>query len=320
VAGGAGGGERPGGLLSELVADRTALFGVIVLALIVGMAVFAPLLAPYDPGVQSLRDRLTPPVWQEGGSWAHVLGTDHLGRDILSRIMYGARVSLVVGVSVVLLAGGFGIAVGLVAGYYGGRIDAILMRFVDTLLAFPGLLLALVILAVVGPSMASVILVLALSGWMVYARMARGIVLTARRLPYVEAAEMVGGRPGRVIFRHILPNLVSPMLTLAILEFANIVLAEAALSFLGLGVQPPATSWGLDVATGKDYLFVAWWPVTLPGLALAVTVLAINLVASWARITSDPQEREKRFARGVAAAERRRRRAADRRPAAGPAE
>jgi peptide/nickel transport system permease protein len=141
---------------------------------------------------------------------------------------------------------------------------------------------------------------------MVYARMARGIVLSARQLPYVEAAEMVGARPGRVIFRHILPNLVAPLLTLATLEFANAVLAEAALSFLGLGIQPPASSWGLDVAAAKDYLFIAWWPVTLPGLALAITVLAINLVASWLRITSDPQEREKRFARAVAAAERQR--------------
>ncbi len=194
------------------------------------------------------------------------------------------------------------------------------MRFVDTLLAFPGLLLALVILAVVGPSMWSVIAVLALSNWMVYARMTRGIVLSVRQLPYVEAAEIVGGRPSRVIFRHILPNLISPLITLAILEFANVVLAEAALSFLGLGIQPPATSWGLDVSAGKDYLFVAWWPVTLPGLALAITVLAINLVASWARITSDPQEREKRFARSVAAEQRRAARRAAPEAAARPAE
>jgi peptide/nickel transport system permease protein len=304
-------------LLAELWADKPAFIGAVVLVLLVAMAVFAPLIAPYDPAAQSLRARLVPPMWETGGSWAHLLGTDHLGRDVLSRLIHGARISLIVGVTVVALAGGFGIAVGLVAGYYGGRVDAILMRFVDTLIAFPGLLLALVILAVIGPSMTTVIVVLALNGWMVYARMTRGIVLSVRQLPYVEAAEMVGMRSGRVILRHVLPNLASPMLTLGILEFARIVLAEAALSFLGLGIQPPATSWGLDVAAGKDYLFIAWWLVTLPGLAIAITVLAINLVASWARTTSDPQEREKRFARSVAAQARRRRAPA---PDASPAE
>lgn len=294
--------------LRELWTDKPAFFGLLILVLLVLMAIFAPLIAPYDPADQSLRDRLLPPVWQDGGSWAHVLGTDHLGRDMLSRIIYGARISLTVGVAVVALAGCFGVAVGLVAGYFGGRIDAILMRFVDTLIAFPGLLLALVILAVIGPSITTVIVVLALNGWMVFARMTRGIVLSVRQLPYVDAAEMVGGRFGRVIGLHILPNLISPLLTLGILEFARIVLAEAALSFLGLGIQPPATSWGLDVASGKDYLFIAWWLVTLPGLAIAITVLAINLVASWARVTSDPQEREKRFARSIVAQLRRRKR------------
>lgn len=293
-------------LFRELWSDKPAFFGLAILVAMVLMAILAPLLAPYDPAAQSLINRLKPPVWQPGGSWEHLLGTDHLGRDMLSRIIHGSRISLIVGVSVVVLAGGFGVAFGLIAGYFGGRTDAIMMRIVDTLIAFPGLLLALVILAVIGPSMTTVILVLALNGWMVYARMTRGIVLSVRQLPYVDAAEMVGMGFTRVIVRHILPNLVSPLLTLGILEFARIVLAEAALSFLGLGIQPPATSWGLDVANGKDYLFIAWWLVTLPGLAIAVTVLAINLVASWARVTSDPQEREKRFARTVAASQRRR--------------
>ena len=293
-------------LLGELWADKPAFFGLAILGLLVLMAIFAPLLAPYDPAAQSLIDRLKPPVWQDGGSWEHLLGTDHLGRDMLSRIIHGSRISLIVGVSVVVLAGGFGVTFGMISGYFGGRIDAVCMRIVDTLIAFPGLLLALVILAVIGPSMTTVIVVLALNGWMVYARMTRGIVLSVRQLPYVDAAEMVGMNFVRVMMRHILPNLVSPLLTLGILEFARIVLAEAALSFLGLGIQPPATSWGLDVANGKDYLYIAWWLVTLPGLAIAITVLAINLVASWARVSSDPQEREKRFARSVAARQRRR--------------
>ena len=285
--------------LGELWADKPAFLGAAVLVCLVLAAVCAPLLAPYDPAQQSLMNRLVPPVWSESGTWAHILGTDHLGRDMLSRLIHGARISIVVGTAVVALAGAFGVAVGVAAGYFGGRIDAVLMRFVDTLIAFPGLLLALVILAVIGPSTTTVIVVLALNGWMVYARMTRGIVLSVRQLPYVDAAEVLGGRPRRVIAYHVLPNLFSPLLTLGILEFARIVLAEAALSFLGLGVQPPATSWGLDVANGKDYLLIAWWPVTLPGLAIAITVLAINLVASWARVTADPQEREKRFARTV---------------------
>jgi peptide/nickel transport system permease protein len=297
-------------LLSELWHDKPGMIGLVVLVLLVLMALFAPLIAPYDPAEQSLRARLIPPVWQEGGSWAHLLGTDHLGRDMLSRVIYGARVSMFVGVAVVAIAGGFGVAMGLIAGFFGGRIDSAIMRLVDTLVAFPGLLLALVILAVIGPSMWAVIVVLALTNWMVFARMTRSIVLSVRQLPYVEAAEMAGGRPGHVIRRHVLPNLVSPLLTLGVLEFANVVLAEAALSFLGLGIQPPATSWGLDVSNGKDYLFIAWWLVTIPGLAIALTVLAINLVASWARVTSDPQEREKRFAATVAAKLRRRARRA----------
>jgi peptide/nickel transport system permease protein len=283
----------------EIRHDKAGLIGLTLVLLLVALAVFAPLLAPHDPAAQNLRARLLPPVWLDKGSWTYLLGTDHLGRDVLSRLVYGSQVSLAVGAGVVLLAGGFGTVMGLLAGYYGGRTDAFIMRWVDTQVAFPGLLLALIILAVVGPSMTSLIVVLSINGWMVYARMVRGSVLSVRQLPYVEAAEMVGCRPRRVIFRHILPNLVSPLLTLAILEFARIVLAEAALSFLGLGVQPPATSWGLDVANGKEYMFRAWWLVTFPGAAIAITVLGINLLASWIRIVSDPQEREKSFARRV---------------------
>jgi peptide/nickel transport system permease protein len=210
--------------------------------------------------------------------------------------MIGARVSLVVGVVVVVVAGAVGTLLGVVAGYSGGRTNSVIMRVVDTTLAFPGLLLALIILATVGPSMTTVIIVLALNNWMIYARVTQGIVLSVKETPYVEAAEIVGCRPRRVIARHILPNLSAPLLTLATLEFAAMVLSEAALSFLGVGIQPPQTSWGLDVAIGKDYMFTAWWLVTFPGLAIALTVLSINLVASWLRVTVDPTEREKRFA------------------------
>lgn len=284
----------------ELKRDKPGLIGIILIIALVLMALFAPYISPHDPTEQNLSARLVPPFWYEKGSRDHLLGTDHLGRDVLSRSIHGARVSLWVGTSVVLLAGGFGVIMGLMAGYLGGRTDAFIMRWIDTQVAFPGLLLALIILAVIGPSLTTVVVVLALNGWMVYGRMTRSAVLSVRNSPYVEAAEIVGCRWPRIIFRHILPNLTSPLLTLAILEFARIVLAEAALSFLGLGIQPPATSWGLDVAVGKNYMFMAWWLVTIPGCAIAVTVLAINLVASWLRLISDPQEREKQFARHMA--------------------
>lgn len=293
------------GMGRELWQDKAGFVGLVILVMLVLIAIFAPWIAPYDPGKQNLLVRFTPPVWEETGTWAYVLGTDGQGRDVLSRLIHGSRVSLFVGVAVVALAGGFGVVMGLIAGYKGGRVDAFVMRWIDTQIAFPGLLLALIILAVVGPSMTTVIIVLAINGWMVYGRITRSIVLSVRQLPYVEAAEMVGCSAPRVVFRHILPNLTSPLLTLAILEFARIILAEAALSFLGLGIQPPQTSWGLDVANGKEYMFNAWWLVTIPGTAIAITVLAVNLFASWARITSDPQEREKRFARQLAAREKR---------------
>ena len=293
-------------LLGELWRDKAGFTGVVLSAGLLFMALAAPLIAPYSPTAQDLRARLIPPAWEDGGSWKHALGTDHLGRDVLSRVIHGSQVSLAVGASVVLIAGAFGVVLGLMAGYHGGRTDSFIMRWIDTQVAFPGLLIALIILAVIGPSILTVILVLSLNGWMVYGRMTRGLVLSVRQTAYVEAAEMVGCSAPRVIFRHILPNLTSPLLTLAILEFARIVLAEAALSFLGMGIQPPATSWGLDVASGKNYMFRAWWLVTFPGIAISITVLAINLVASWLRLISDPQEREKQFARQMRALRKKR--------------
>lgn len=294
---------RGGGYWSDLRADKPGMIGVVCLGALLFIAVFAPLLAPYDPAAQNIILRLKPPAWLDGGTWAHLLGTDHLGRDVLSRLLHGSRISLFVGFATVLLAGSFGVFMGLISGYAGGRTDQLITGIIDTQVAFPGLLLALMILAVIGPSMTTVIVVLALNGWMVYARITRSVVLGLRQTAFVEAAEMLGCRTGRILIRHLLPNLAAPLLTICTLEFARIVLAEAALSFLGLGVQPPATSWGLDVAQGKDYMFRAWWLVTFPGLAIAFTVLAINLIASWMRVTTDPVEREKRFARRIEAAE-----------------
>ncbi|MXX01547.1 MAG: ABC transporter permease [Acidimicrobiia bacterium] len=280
----------------RIVRDPTALFGVLVLALLVSAALFAPLIAPLDPNKQDLAARLLPPFYAEGGSSQHLLGTDQLGRDVLSRIVHGARISLTIPLVSVTLAGVFGTAVGLLAGYRGGKADAFIMRIVDTLFSFPGLLLALTILAVVGPSFWTLAIVLSLRIWMVFARMTRGLVLSAREAEYVEAAALVGASPVRIMLRHIAPNLTAPLLTLAVLESAHVILSEAALSFLGLGIQPPQTSWGLDVAIGRQYVFSAPWLIIFPGLAIAVAVLGINLLAGWLRVAADPQESAKRFA------------------------
>lgn len=283
-------------LFGELRHDKAGLFGLIFLVLLVLAAIFAPLIAPHDPSEQSLVTRLQPPAWSDGGSWTYPLGTDGLGRDVLSRLIYGARISLLVGVAVVAIAGTIGVGLGVVAGYFGGRADRIIMRTVDTQIAFPGLLIAILLASLIGPSVRTVIIVLAINGWMIYARMARGVVLSVKETAYVEAAEIIGCRPRRVMFTHILPNLAAPLTTLAVLEFARIVLAEAALSFLGVGVKRTDISWGLDVAIGQDFIFSAWWLVTMPGLLISLTVLSVNLVASWLRIVADPAEREKRYA------------------------
>jgi ABC-type dipeptide/oligopeptide/nickel transport system permease subunit len=269
------------GVMRELWHDKAGFIGVCFLVLLVVVAVFAPWLAPHDPYEQDLAARLRPPVWYGEGSWTYPLGTDGLGRDVLSRLMYGARISLFVGIAVVAVAGTVGIAAGVLAGYRGGRTDRIVMRTVDTQIAFPGLLIAILLASLIGPGVSTVIIVLSINGWMIYARMARGVVLSLKETAYVEAAEIIGCRPKRVMFTHILPNLAAPLTTLAVLEFARIVLAEAALSYLGVGVKRTQISWGLDVATGQ---------------AISLTVLSENLVASWLRIISDPAEREKRYA------------------------
>lgn len=296
---------RQMGLIAELWTEKPAFVAACFLILLLFVAIFAPFIAPYNPGTQSLSNRLIPPIWMTGGRWDHFLGTDNLGRDMFSRVIYGAQASLGVGLSVVAIAGSFGVAVGLIAGYAGGAVDRFAMRVVDAQLSMPDLLLALIVLAVIGPSFLSVVVVLSLGGWMIYARTVRGIVVSAKRETYVEAAEMIGARPRRVLFRHILPNLVAPILTLATLELASVMLAEAALSFLGMGIQPPMVSWGLDIATGREFIFSNSWLVTLPGLAISSTILSVYIFATWVRRTSDPVEREKRYGATQAATVRR---------------
>lgn len=283
-------------MLRALVRSGTGMFGAVVLSIIILAAIFEPWIRPDDPAAQDLSQRLKPPVLF-GGHPSHFLGTDQLGRDLLSRVLEGARASIVIAVCVVLLAGTFGVLMGLIAGYFGRVADTVIMRVADMQLAFPGILLALVILYALGPSARLVIVVLAINGWMVYARVVRSMVLSLRTSEYVEAAEIGGSKSRRIMIRHILPNIASPVLTLLVLEFARIILAEAALSFLGYGVQPPGSSWGLIIGQGQDYLETAWWLVAVPGLFISITVLSANLLASWLRIYADPKLREKQLGR-----------------------
>jgi ABC-type dipeptide/oligopeptide/nickel transport system permease subunit len=287
---------QQGGLFRELVRDKLGLLSACFLVILVVAALLAPWLAPDDPNRGNLSNAMASPVWN-GGSWSNPMGTDWQGYDVLSRLLYGARTSLIIGLFVVLVAGTFGVVIGLIAGYRGGRLDRFLMGWVDVQVSFPGLLLAMLLIALVGGTVWTVSIILAINGWMVYARMTRGVVLSVRERPFVEAAEMVGASPRRVVLRHVLPNLFTPLATLAVLEFARIILAEAALSFLGLGIQYPGVTWGLDIARAGDHeLFGNQWLIVYPGILLSLTVLAVNLLSSWLRVALDPQEREKRFA------------------------
>jgi peptide/nickel transport system permease protein len=247
------------------------------------MTLAAPAVSPYDPDEQVLADRLLPPSWAAGGRADHLLGTDHLGRDMLSRIMFGGRISLLVGGLAVVLSGTLGVALGLLGGFYGGRLDGLLMRGADIQLAFPQLLLIILVLVVLGPNLLSVIVVLALADWVIYARLVRGRILTEKRLEYVEAARAIGAGGGRILFRHLLPNVANLIIVLATLQLGRMILLESSLSFLGIGVQPPTSSWGRMLNDGQAYMPIAWWVSTLPGFAIVFTVLGINFLADGLR-------------------------------------
>ena len=268
--------------------DPIAMAGAIVLLVALVTAVVGPYIAPYDPVDQDLTARLRPPFWQERGSLAHPLGTDNLGRDILSRMIYGSRISVSVGLIVVSIGAVVGTAIGLIAGYFGGRIDNMIVGIVDVVLAFPGLLLALTVVAMLGPTLMTVVIALSMRAWVVYARVGRGQALALRQYQFVEAAQSIGSPVPRVLMRHMLPNLLPSIVTVAVLELARVVLAESALSFLGLGVQPPGISWGLMLAEGRNYMLTAPWLVTQPGVAIAATVLSANILASHVRRLVDP--------------------------------
>lgn len=271
-----------------LLQDKVTLTCVAFLVILVVTAIAADLIAPFDPVEQSLRRRNLPPLSTSSEDTFHLLGTDPLGRDVLSRLIFGARVSIVVGVSGALIAGILGIVLGLVAGYFRGLTDDVIMRIVDAMMAFPGLLIALFVVFIFGAGLVNLVIIFAIVRWMVFARLTRGITLSQREGAMVAAAKAIGCRAPRIIFRHILPNIAAPLLVLFTLEVAILILAEASLSFLGFGIQPPASSWGLMIAQGRDYVSTAWWLVTLPGIAIFLTTISLNLVASWLRVVTDP--------------------------------
>jgi peptide/nickel transport system permease protein len=254
--------------------------------------VLAPLLSPADPYEQSLRNRFRPPAWEAGGSRAHPLGTDRLGRDMLTRIVYGARVSLAVGVLAVFLAGTVGAGIGLVAGYYGGRPDAVLMRITDATLSFPVILLALILAVTVGPSFLNVVVAISVILWARYARVIRGEVLSLMERDFIAQARIAGAGAGRIILRHLAPNTFNTLVVLLTLQIGYVIIVEASLSFLGAGIPPPTPAWGSMIAEGRDFVTSAWWVSSLPGLAILLVVLAFNLLGDWLRDTLDPKLRQ----------------------------
>jgi peptide/nickel transport system permease protein len=260
--------------------------GALLTVAIILVALAAPLLAPYDPSVQDTALRL------EGPSERHLLGLDELGRDVLSRILYGARVSLRVGFSVVIISAIIGITLGAIAGYFGGWPETIIMRICDILLAFPGILLAIAFVAVLGPSLNNVIIALSTIGWVGYARLVRGQVLKVREIEFVTAARALGARSHRVIFRHLLPNVVNPVIVMGTLGLAGAILSEASLSFLGLGVQPPTPSWGAMLSSGRQYLGLANHMAIFPGIAIMLAVMGLNFLGDGLIDALDPKYRK----------------------------
>ena len=273
----------------KLAQNPAAIAGVLVLLVVVAAAVAAPWVAPQDPARQSLLRRFTPPVWAAGGQVAYPLGTDQVGRDILSRMIYGARISLLVGVAAVVVSLTVGVTMGLVSGFVGGRLDVVLMTVVDVTLSFPQLLLALAFVAALGPSLLTIIVVLGLTGWERYARVVRAEVLALREKDFIEAARAMGVGRARTLLRHVLPNTFSSIIVMSTLQVAQAILQEAALSFLGVGSGGTYPTWGQMIALGRDFVTVAWWLPTFPGLAILLTVLAINLVGDRLRDALDPR-------------------------------
>lgn len=272
----------------RILAHRGIILGCFLLLIIILMAVLAPVLAPHDPYHQVLLNRLKPPFWMTGGSWAHPLGTDHLGRDYLSRLMYGAQISLLIGLATALISGCIGVFLGLVAGYFGGRIDQLVMFLVTVKLSVPTILVALAVVQLVGGSLEVVILVLGMLLWHQFTVVTRSVTMQIRDMDYVTSARTIGLSAMRILFTEILPNISNQIIVVVTLTMASAIVIEAALSFLGVGIQPPLPSWGIMIAEGKEHIFFRPWLVLIPGTALLILVLGINLLGDGIRDVTVP--------------------------------
>ncbi len=281
-------------ILRRLWRSKTGTIGAIIVLAVIVLAIFAPWIAPHDPAKQDYSAMFLPPSWTEAGRAEYFLGTDNLGRDILSRIIYGTRISLIVGIVSVMLAGIIGMVIGLIAGFFGGVLDAVFMRLVDAFLSIPSILFALVLLAVTGPGVITLVAALGLTNWVIYARLVRGEVLSIRERDYVKAARSIGVKDAAIITRHILPNVFSSFIVVSALTVATTIISEASLSFLGLGIQPPTVSWGVMLSDGRNYLATSWWIATFPGIAITITVLGIMFLGDWLRDVLDPRSQTNR--------------------------
>lgn len=275
--------------MRNFLSSKLSVFFLFVTLGFLVMAIFAPWIAPHDPNEPDLFRRLIPPVWIEGGDWSYPLGCDALGRDILSRIIYGTRVSIFIGVVVILIATTIGVLAGLAAGYLRGWVDGVLSRLVDILLGFPYLIFAIALIAMTGPGLHNIVLAMAYREWVMPFRVVRGETLAVAGADYVEAARAIGASRSNIMLREILPNILSPVLVVSTVRMAHVIILEASLSFLGLGVQPPTASWGSMVADGRSFMLNEWWLSTFPGIAILILVLSINVVSQGLRDAFDPR-------------------------------
>jgi peptide/nickel transport system permease protein len=276
----------------RITMQLTFIIPVVVLVLLVLVAIFAPLLAPYPPTKTSLPHRLLPPFFIDGGSTAHLLGTDLIGRDILSRVFYGSRVSLSVSLIVIFITSSIGTILAIIAGYLGGRADTVLMRITDVSLAIPQILIALLLAVVLGPSFKTVVVALSILGWAPYARLIRGEVLKLREADFIAQARIIGSSSLRIMIKHIFPNVVNPLIVIATMSVGLVILMEATLSYLGAGIPPPSPSWGSMVSDGRNLIDKAWWISFFPGLAIGLVVLSGNFLGDWIRDKLDPRLRQ----------------------------
>lgn len=275
--------------LRRFLEIKTGLVGAAIVAIALFLALFGPMISPHDPYKQQLRNRLQAPSWLPDGASGHFLGTDQLGRDVMSRVIWGTRISLLIGLTAVCISGSIGVILGLFCGYYGGKIDNLIMRVADIQLAFPFILLVIAIVAVVGTSLLNIILVFGVAGWVIYARTERSVVLSLKEKEFVEAAKALGFRERTILFNQILPNSLPSIIVIATTRVAQVIIWESGLSFLGLGIPPPTISWGRMLADGRPYLSSGWWCCTFPGLAIMIIVLALNLLGDAMVDAYDPR-------------------------------